>query len=636
MSPAVTAFTIVTIEPEGYVHSRAFDEIRLLLYHSLCDLGHRVSLRTNRLHDGGQIILLGAHLLPDEELASLPPDAIVFNTEQLQGDYGPWAARILRLAERQRIWDYASANIRHLNDHLGDGASLNRLRLGHHPRLEKFGRRSDAERVFVFFGSITPYRQALFDAITLSERLQIKAYYSVYGWMRDQILASCTAALNFHSQSSRILEWPRLIHLIANRVPCIALLHPQTVHEDGQLSYLLPCSEAMANAQLEAYFAEPEALQSHALLALERFRCERQADYTAATLDQSLAAGWMPARSAASYSWKAAGQDEEVDERWYADVYPWVYHDPRDCALFHRQEGRYRQYHPRQPPLSCFRAPILLPSAPQATVPSDQFCDAGTEPFAESRAEPNRPSEGTAVQSLELGWRRQLRCAVVVHLHMPGIARRFFAWFGRHLCWADFYVTASDPMVAVGVEALAKEYGVERIHVCLIDNRGRDIPSKYMVFNQQLQEYDLCLFSHGKQSDQHWFYDHNNILAGSPQRLQAILSRFAADPGLGLLFPDYLESLLFSIGWGTMRATVDRLLVRFGCDTSSVELLEFPAGGFFWARPQALMVLHSLDLSWDDMPAEPLPVDGTLLHALERMPCLSCEMMGLRWEKIAR
>jgi len=24
------------------------------------------------------------------------------------------------------------------------------------------------------------------------------------------------------------------------------------------------------------------------------------------------------------------------------------------------------------------------------------------------------------------------------------------------------------------------------------------------------------------------------------------------------------------------------------------------------------------------------------LHALERMPCLSCEMMGFRWEKVSR
>ena len=79
-----------------------------------------------------------------------------------------------------------------------------------------------------------------------------------------------------------------------------------------------------------------------------------------------------------------------------------------------------------------------------------------------------------------------------------------------------------------------------------------------------------------------------------------------------------------------MRQEVDSLLAPFGCDTSGVELLEFPAGGFFWARPAALLPMHSLGLTLEGFPTEPLPVSDALLHALERMPCLSCELMGLR------
>jgi lipopolysaccharide biosynthesis protein len=52
-----------------------------------------------------------------------------------------------------------------------------------------------------------------------------------------------------------------------------------------------------------------------------------------------------------------------------------------------------------------------------------------------------------------------------------------------------------------------------------------------------------------------------------------------------------------------------------------VELLEFPAGGFFWARPAALTPLHSLGLTLEALPPEPLAADNTLLHALVRLPC---------------
>jgi lipopolysaccharide biosynthesis protein len=172
--------------------------------------------------------------------------------------------------------------------------------------------------------------------------------------------------------------------------------------------------------------------------------------------------------------------------------------------------------------------------------------------------------------------------------------------------------------------------------VRVLPNIGRDLPSKYIVFNEELQSYDLCLFSHGKESDGQWFHDQNLMLAGSSTRVDAIKQMFADQPELGLIFPDYPSSLLWLIGWGNMRSIVDALLAPLGCDTSSVEILEYPAGGFYWARPAALLILHSLGLTLDSLPPEPLPPDHSLVHALERMPCLSCEMMGFRWEKIAR
>jgi len=39
----------------------------------------------------------------------------------------------------------------------------------------------------------------------------------------------------------------------------------------------------------------------------------------------------------------------------------------------------------------------------------------------------------------------------------------------------------------------------------------------------------------------------------------------------------------------------------------------------FWARPRALAPLIRAKLQWQEFPAEPLPYDGTILHALERL-----------------
>jgi lipopolysaccharide biosynthesis protein len=50
----------------------------------------------------------------------------------------------------------------------------------------------------------------------------------------------------------------------------------------------------------------------------------------------------------------------------------------------------------------------------------------------------------------------------------------------------------------------------------------------------------------------------------------------------------------------------------------------------FWARTEALAPLVGLALNWEDYPAEPLPYDGTLLHAIERLLPLTLSLKELR------
>jgi lipopolysaccharide biosynthesis protein len=45
----------------------------------------------------------------------------------------------------------------------------------------------------------------------------------------------------------------------------------------------------------------------------------------------------------------------------------------------------------------------------------------------------------------------------------------------------------------------------------------------------------------------------------------------------------------------------------------------FPAGAMFWVRSASLKPLMDLNLEWHDYPEEPVHVDGTILHALERL-----------------
>jgi lipopolysaccharide biosynthesis protein len=104
-----------------------------------------------------------------------------------------------------------------------------------------------------------------------------------------------------------------------------------------------------------------------------------------------------------------------------------------------------------------------------------------------------------------------------------------------------------------------------------------------------------------------------------------VLGRLAADPTLGLVFPEDPNV----VGWGINRPYAEAVAGALGV-TELPEHFQFPVGTMFWARVESLrpMIEHGFD--WSDYPAEPLPYDGSLLHALERLFPLSAEAHGFR------
>jgi hypothetical protein len=58
--------------------------------------------------------------------------------------------------------------------------------------------------------------------------------------------------------------------------------------------------------------------------------------------------------------------------------------------------------------------------------------------------------------------------------------------------------------------------------------------------------------------------------------------------------------------------------------------MNFPFGTMFWARTAALKPLIDLNLQWEDYPEEPIPIDGSMLHAMERLLGILPGLCGFR------
>ena len=84
-----------------------------------------------------------------------------------------------------------------------------------------------------------------------------------------------------------------------------------------------------------------------------------------------------------------------------------------------------------------------------------------------------------------------------------------------------------------------------------------------------------------------------------------------------------------ALGWTANRAIAESLAESVGLQTLPEHFI-FPVGSMFWARTSALAPLINLNLDWDDYPEEPMPIDGTSLHAIERLFSLVVSVSNLR------
>ena len=96
--------------------------------------------------------------------------------------------------------------------------------------------------------------------------------------------------------------------------------------------------------------------------------------------------------------------------------------------------------------------------------------------------------------------------------------------------------------------------------------------------------------------------------------MDRILGVMSNTPTIGMVFPDDPNI----VGWVKNKPFAKELAERLGI-AELPENFSFPVGTMFWARVDALRRFWALGLDWEDYPEEPIPRDGTILHALERL-----------------
>ena len=206
---------IVPIQPDGFPDAGVFAEVAETLQHGLRALGYDALLRPNEIRFGVPLVVLAAHMLRPDDTLRLPVGAIIYNLEQMRP--GAWATRAdyLQLLSRHTVWDFDAANVAAIAQATGH-RDVHHVPIGYVPELTRIAPAAEQDIDVLFYGSVTPRREAIFRALAATG-LKLVVAFRVYGADRDALIARAKVVLNLHAHDDWGFEIVRIAYLLANR-----------------------------------------------------------------------------------------------------------------------------------------------------------------------------------------------------------------------------------------------------------------------------------------------------------------------------------------------------------------------------------------------------------------------------------
>jgi glycosyltransferase involved in cell wall biosynthesis len=243
----------------------------------------------------------------------------------------------------------------------------------------------------------------------------------------------------------------------------------------------------------------------------------------------------------------------------------------------------------------------------------------------------SRQVYGPSTPVLNTGCTPRIRVALHGHFYYPDLAIDLRSRLSRNSTTADLFLSTDTEDKARLLRHTFDGYA-GRVDVRSFPNKGRDLAPFLTGFWEPLfgRDYDVLGHIHGKQSaelnpamgDVWRTFLWDNLIGDEHPMLDIAVKAFENDPKLGLLFAEDPHL----VSWNDNMEIAELLAARMKLSSPLERFFDFPLGTMFWARPAGLQPLLDLKLDWDDYPSEPLPYDGTVLHALERlMPFIVAE-----------
>ena len=221
------------------------------------------------------------------------------------------------------------------------------------------------------------------------------------------------------------------------------------------------------------------------------------------------------------------------------------------------------------------------------------------------------------------------KCAIFIHLHYINDVDCYIPYIYNIPIWIDVYISYDDIKLK---KVLEKKIIRKNITFVSKQNRGRDISALLVAFREYILEYEYICFLHDKkeksqlqrEDTEAWIRCLWENMIGSEAYIENVIFTLKSKETIGLLTPpNILEKrtcYFYKKMWGDNLYNTQILADELGLSIKPIENdSTITLGTVFWAKTSALKKMLIKEWKYEDFISEPLPDDGTLSHAIERI-----------------
>lgn len=248
-------------------------------------------------------------------------------------------------------------------------------------------------------------------------------------------------------------------------------------------------------------------------------------------------------------------------------------------------------------------------------------------------------SEENSAFSLSLELQEQT--IIVMNLFYMDTLGRFLKYLKNIPDGIQVIVVSSKKELLDKTIEYTQKNNIKNVQLVQKDNRGRDLSAFLVACRKEILKYKYFCFVHDKKTglkeideETNFWIDNlwdNTLKSG--EYIANVLQIFEKESHIGLLVPPEpigeLRSHWFMNNWGrnfdTAKEMAEKLEIQCNMDAN---IPVITLGTVFWSRTCALNKMLKYEWDYDEFPDEPMPIDGTVSHALERLLAFAAQDAG--------